>query len=53
MALPVEVLERLEHTEDKLNPFYEHLVRMHDELRAKLKAGTDNVQFLTRGDHKS
>jgi hypothetical protein len=37
-ALPVEVLERLEHTEDKLNPFYEHLVRMHDELRAKLKA---------------
>lgn len=38
-ALPVEVLRRLEHTEEKLQPFYEHLASMHDELRTKLKAG--------------
>jgi hypothetical protein len=38
-ALPVEVLKRLEHSEDKLKPFYEHIERTHDEIRQKIKNG--------------
>ena len=38
-SLPVEVLRRLGHTEERLQPFYEHLASKHDEIRAKLKAG--------------
>ena len=38
-ALPAEVLERLEHSEDKLAPFYEHIERVHDAIRQKLKNG--------------
>lgn len=39
MSLPREVLIRLDHTEEKLKPFYDHIQTTHDELRAKLKAG--------------
>ena len=39
-ALPAEVLKRLEHSEDKLAPFYEHIERTHDEIRQKLRNGT-------------
>jgi hypothetical protein len=38
-ALPVEVLKRLEHSEDKLAPFYEHIERTHDAIRQQLKNG--------------
>lgn len=38
-ALPVEVLKRLEHGEDKLEPFYEHIEQMHNAIRQKLKDG--------------
>jgi hypothetical protein len=38
-ALPVEVLKRLDHGEAKLGPFYEHIERLHDAIRNKLKAG--------------
>ncbi|MDE2341956.1 MAG: hypothetical protein KGL63_00960 [Betaproteobacteria bacterium] len=39
-ALPVEVLRRLEHSEERLAPFYLHVERMHDAIRQKLKKGT-------------
>lgn len=42
-ALPFEVLKRLEHSEEKLNPFYAHLASVHDEIRRKLKAGTSDA----------
>ncbi|WP_408595794.1 hypothetical protein [Limnohabitans sp.] len=42
-ALPAEVLKRLEHTEENLKPFYEHLAKKHDEIRAKLKSGTGDA----------
>ncbi|WP_079419678.1 hypothetical protein [Thiomonas intermedia] len=38
-ALPVEVLKRLEHGEDKLGPFYEHVEQTHNVIRQKLKDG--------------
>jgi hypothetical protein len=38
-ALPVEVFKRLQHTEERLAPFYEHIENKHDAIRAKLKAG--------------
>ena len=38
-AIPGEVVERLGHSEEKLKPFYEHLVEKHDELRKKVKDG--------------
>lgn len=38
-ALPVEVLKRLEHGEDKLVPFYEHVEQSHNAIRQKLKDG--------------
>lgn len=38
-SIPGEVLERLGHSEDKLKPFYEHLQRRHDDLRAKIETG--------------
>jgi hypothetical protein len=42
-ALPAEVLKRLEHTEENLQPFYEHLAKEHDEIRSKLKSGTSDA----------
>lgn len=38
-ALPPEVLKRLEHGEDNLAPFYEHIEQMHNAIRQKLKDG--------------
>ena len=38
-ALPVEVLKRLEHGEDRLTPFYEHIEHTHNAIRQKLKDG--------------
>ena len=38
-ALPAEVLKRLEHSEDNLAPFYEHIERTHDAICQKLKNG--------------
>jgi hypothetical protein len=42
-SLPVEVLERLAPNEEKLNPFYDHLTRMHDELRSILRSGASDA----------
>lgn len=39
-ALPVEVLKRLEHGEDNLISFYEHIEQTHNAIRQKLKDGT-------------
>lgn len=36
-SVPGEVIQRLEHGEEKLNPFYEHLQKKHDELREKVR----------------
>jgi len=38
-ALPPEVLERLNHGEDNLTSFYEHIEQMHTAIRQKLKDG--------------
>lgn len=38
-ALPVEVLKRLDHGEDNLAAFYEHVEQFHDAIRLKLKNG--------------
>lgn len=38
-AIPAEVFNRLEHTEERLKPFYEHIQKKHDELREKIKKG--------------
>jgi hypothetical protein len=38
-ALPAEVAEALDHSEETLHPFYDHLARRHDELRDKLAGG--------------
>ena len=38
-ALPPEVLNRLEHGEDNLAPFYAHIEQMHDAIRKNLKDG--------------
>lgn len=39
-AIPAEVIERLEHSEEKLHGFYQHLQQKHEELRQKLQAGS-------------
>lgn len=36
-SLPVEVVQRLGHGEEKLSKFYEHLQKKHDELREKIR----------------
>ncbi len=36
-SMPVEVIQHFEHGEEKLNPFYEHLQKKHDELREKVR----------------
>ena len=36
-SLPVEVIQRLGHGEEKLNDFYTHLQTKHDELREKVR----------------
>ena len=36
-ALPGELIKALGHSEERLQPFYQHLEKKHDELRAKLK----------------
>jgi len=38
-AMPAEVLERLDHSEEKLSGFYEHLQKTHDALRQRLQEG--------------
>lgn len=38
-ALPPEVLERLNHGEDNLTSFYEHIEQTHTAIRQKLKDG--------------
>lgn len=38
-SMPVEVLEKLKHTEKTLHPFYEHLEQTHSSLRKKLETG--------------
>ena len=38
-SMPVEVLEKLRHTEETLHPFYEHLEQTHSSLRKKLETG--------------
>jgi ABC-type phosphate transport system auxiliary subunit len=35
-----EILSGLDHSESKLQPFYDHLERKHDELRARLSGGS-------------
>jgi hypothetical protein len=35
-AIPPEVIKNLGHTEQPLEPFYEHLEKKHDELRSIL-----------------
>lgn len=36
-SVPVEVIQHLEHGEEKLNLFYEHMQKKHDELREKVR----------------
>jgi len=36
-SLPGEVVQRLDHREEKLNGFYAHLQQKHDELREKVR----------------
>ena len=38
-SLPPEVIKALEHGEESLHPFYDHLQNKHDELRKKLEEG--------------
>ena len=38
-SIPGEVIERLGHSEENLKPFYDHLRKRHDDLRAKIKQG--------------
>jgi hypothetical protein len=42
-SLPVEVLRRIDHTEEKLLPFYKHVADTHDVIQRKLKTGTSDV----------
>lgn len=39
-SLPREVLLRLNHREEKLQPLYQNLQRKHDEIFQKIKTGT-------------
>jgi hypothetical protein len=36
-SLPVEVVQHLDHREEKLNDFYAHLQQKHDELRERVR----------------
>jgi len=38
-SLPMEVVQAIEHGEESLHPFYDHLQNEHDELRKKLQGG--------------
>jgi hypothetical protein len=38
-SLPAEVVQQLEHGEEKLQPFYQHIEQTHDSIRATLEAG--------------
>jgi hypothetical protein len=38
-TIPIEVVRKLDHTEDRLKPFYEHLQTRYDELQAKMISG--------------
>lgn len=35
-TIPIEVLVEMEHTEEKLKPFYSHIEQVHDRLRGEL-----------------
>jgi len=38
-SIPAEVIQSLEHSEENLKAFYDHLQERHDALRAKLERG--------------
>jgi len=38
-SIPGEVIERLGHSEEALQPFYAHLQQRHDSLRGRIEAG--------------
>jgi superfamily I DNA/RNA helicase len=38
-SLPHEVISRLGHSEENLQPFYKHLQEMHDKLRGLVRTG--------------
>jgi len=38
-SIPAEVIQRLEHTEERLKPFYAHLEKKHDVLRQSIESG--------------
>ena len=38
-AIPLEVIEALQHGEESLYPFYEHLEQTHRELQGMIKSG--------------
>ena len=38
-SIPGEVIERLDHSEENLKPFYDHLQQRHDALRSKIEQG--------------
>lgn len=38
-SLPVEVIERLGHSAEKLKQFYEHFRQKHDTRRGKIEKG--------------
>lgn len=38
-AIPYEVVQKLGHSEETLEPFYRHLEQKHDELRERLSRG--------------
>jgi hypothetical protein len=42
-SLPVEVLRRVNHSEEKLVPFYNHVAETHDAIQRKLKSGASEV----------
>jgi hypothetical protein len=39
-TLPIEVWRNLNHTEDNLAGFYQHISSVHDELRSRLERGS-------------
>ncbi len=41
-SIPAEVIQRLEHTEDRLKPFYEHLEKKHDLLRSSIELAVES-----------
>ncbi|MDF0673750.1 MAG: hypothetical protein P0120_05325 [Nitrospira sp.] len=38
-TIPAEVIQRLQHTEERLKPFYAHLEKKHDLLRSSIESG--------------